>query len=760
MWGRVCLSGAVALSVALTVTLSGAWSSAGPRETAHRAALSADAITAEDPTALVDPMVGTGNGGRWVGQVDTFPGVTAPFGMVQWSPDTVSRPDGGGYNYADSALTGFSLTHLSGPGCPIAGDFPFLPVAGTVPAVPEHATASFGHDTELARPGYYAVTAGRVRTELSATARTGVARFSYPPGAAAQLLINAAGSATRSSGARLRISGDREVTGQVTSGHFCGAPSSYTVYFAARFDRPLREARLWPGAHGATLTFDTRHDPSVRVQVGLSYVSTQGAESNLAAEAHSWDVGQVAAQERAGWRRQLNAIQVTGGSRTQRATFYTALYHSLLHPSVFSDADGRYPGFDGRIHRTDPAHPQYADFSGWDIYRCQIPLLATIAPGAADDMATSLLNDADQGGGWLPRWPVANAHTSVMNGDPADGILAGIYAFGDHRFDARRALRLMVHGAEDTRGRPGQGFYVERPWAGEYLARGYVPNIHQDSTAHVRNGASTTLEYADADYAVAGLADALGDTATAHRFRARSHNWAHLFDRRTGWIRPRDGHGAFPAGPAVDTHDGQDQDGFQEGNTAQYTWMVPQDLPALIDAVGGRDAANARLDTYFTRLNAGNGEPYHWQGNEVAFGTPWIYDSTGRPARTQAVVGAIMDQLYGLRPGGEPGNDDLGAMSSWYVWAALGLYPQTPGAPRLVLSTPLFPHAVVHRPGRADLTVSTSGTGGYISALTRDGRPSTATWTAATADRLDLTLTGSPDTPWGTGPADAPPALP
>ncbi|WP_342342524.1 GH92 family glycosyl hydrolase [Streptacidiphilus jiangxiensis] len=719
----------------------------------------------EDPTALVNPFVGTGRGGRWVGRIDTFPGATVPFGMVQWSPDTPSRPDGGGYAYGDSAVRGFSLTHLSGPGCPIAGDVPVLPLAGGAPARPAAATVPLDHRRETARPGYYAVTAAGVRTELSATTHTGSARFTYPRGASSGvLLVDAAGGATATSGALVRAVGDRELIGQVTSGHFCGAPHATTLHFAFRSDRPFRTA-LWPAtrhgaAPGATLTFDTRRDPFVRLQVGLSYVDAAGAEANLQAEASSWDVHAVAGRAREDWRRALDAIRVDGGSRARRATFYTALYHSLLHPATFSDADGRYRGFDGQVHQVPAGHVQYADVSGWDVYRCQIPLLAWLFPGRADDLANSLLADADQGG-WLPKWPYADGYTGVMNGDPSDAVLAEIQALGDQGFDAGHALQLMVHGAEDLGDPPGQGWYVERPGEARYLQLGYVPNDHTDSTSHVHNGASTTLEYAVADFAISRLAASVGDTDTAGRFRDRSRNWHNLFDPATGYLRPRDGSGAFPPGPALDLHDGRAQDGFQEGNAAQYLWMVPHDLPALVDSLGGAGRANSRLDAYFTRLNAGPGEPYHWQGNEPGFGTPWLYDSTGRPDRTQTVVRAILDQLFADTPDGEPGNDDLGAMSSWYVWAALGLYPQTPGTPTLALSTPLFPRAVVHRGGRADLTITTHGSGPHIAALTRDGSPSHSTWTDALAtDRLDYTLTTDRTPSWGTDSSDAPPAYP
>jgi predicted alpha-1,2-mannosidase len=756
-----------------------------------------------DPAALVDPFVGTGSGGNVVGQVDTFPGADVPFGMIQWSPDTPSRPDGGGYNYDDSSITGYSLTHFSGPGCAIAGDFPILPLTGALPSDPDSAEASFSHSTETAHPGYYAVTAGGVRTQIAVTQRTGVAQFTYPATAQAQLLVKVADSANGGSSATFQTSGDTEISGAVTSGHFCGQPDSYTVYFAARFSRPFTASGTWggtdpaqvttsPGATAVTergkqdpqpktydpnaaaaaapqqgsgvvaggwLTFDASRDPVVGMQVAISYVSVQNALGNLAAEAHTFNVGAVAAQAIAAWNRQLATISIAGGSPTAQAEFYTALYHASLEPSLFSDANGEYIGFDNKVHHVQPGHAQYADFSGWDIYRSEVPLLATIDPRQAADMATSLLNDAAQGGS-LPKWPVANGYTGVMNGDSSDPILADAYAFGARGFDATTALADMVKGADGTTAL-GQGWYVERPNAAAYIADGYVPNIGSDSISPVPNGASETLEYALDDFSISRLARDLGQAPVAATFTKRSQNWANVFDTADGYIEPRDASGAFPSGPPVQTSSaGFGQDGFQEGNAAQYTWMVPQNLAGLIQGLGGDQAAAARLDTFFSQLNAGPNEPYAWQGNEPGLDTPWAYDSVGEPWKTQQVVQEITSQLYSLTPGGEPGNDDLGAMSSWYVWAALGMYPQTPGVPMLVLGTPQFPRAVIHGAYGA-LTVNATGAGDtYVQGLTVNGRPSDRTWIDLNGThQLDFTLSSAPNTGWGSAAGDAPPSF-
>ena len=800
--------------IVLATALPGAASAAAVPATASQATASqATGSPVADPAALVDPFVGTGSGGDVVGQVDTFPGASLPFGMIQWSPDTPSRPDGGGYGYPDSSITGFSLTHLSGPGCAVSGDFPILPVTGALPADPGSATASFSHADETAHPGSYSVTAGGVRTDLAVTDRAGVARFTYPATTQARLVVKSADSANGGSAATFQAQGDQEITGSVTSGHFCGQPDSYTVYFAARFDRPFTASGTWGGASaaqvavrpggtsvavrgkqdplakqypsvdnskktgaggnagggnasggsgsgvvaGGYLTFDTTKDPAVGMRVAVSYVSTANALGNLNAEATTWNVGAVAAQATAAWNRQLSTIGIAGGGTARQREFYTALYHASLDPTLFSDANGQYPGFDGKVHQTPSGHAQYANFSGWDIYRSEVPLLATIDPRRAEDMATSLLNDAAQGGA-LPKWPVANGYTGVMNGDPADAMLADTYAFGAKNFDTSTALKDMVAGADGTSG-TGQGWYTERPNAAAYISKGYVPNIGADSISPVPNGASETLEYALADFAISRLAQDLKQNQTADTFTSRSQNWANVFDAADGYIEPRNAQGAFPSGPPV-TVAGFGQNGFQEGNAAQYTWMVPQNLKGLIGGIGGDQAAAQRLDDYFTQLNAGPSAPYAWQGNEPGFDVPWMYDSVGQPWKTQAVVEKIMSTLYSLTPGGEPGNDDLGAMSSWYVWAALGVYPQTPGVPMLVLGTPQFSQAVIHGAYGA-LTITTQNAGDpYVQGLSVDGTPTSHTYVdLATAHALDFTLGPDPSTTWGTGAQDAPPSF-
>jgi predicted alpha-1,2-mannosidase len=717
--------------------------------------------TGDDRAALVDPLIGTGSGGVVVGNVDAFPGVSAPFGMIQWSPDTPSRPPGGGYWYGDRQITGFSLTHLSGPGCAVAGDIPFLPWVGALPSDPGNAAQPFSHADEIATPGYYAVTLGGIRAELTTTVRSGLGRFTYPASASALMLVKVAGSQGGSANASFTIVGNDEIVGAVQSGGFCGQPNAYTLYFAAQFDRPFTVSGTFSATAGGYVAFDTTTAPTVRVKTAISYVSIDGARANLEAEAMTFDLDEQAARAKERWNAQLGKLKVVGGTLDQRKQLYTALYHSLLHPNVFSDADGRYIGFDGKVRVT--RRPQYANYSGWDIYRSEIPLLALLAPVETSDMMASLLRDGDQMG-WLPKWPVANGETGVMNGDSVDPILASAYAFGARAFDVRRAVELMVHGAEEV-GAPGQGWYVERPKGQAYLARGYVPNTQADSISPEPNGASETLEYAIDDFAISRLAWAIGEKAIARRFHQRSQNWANLFDTATGYIRPRDGDGAFPPGLPLDLGSGFGQSGFQEGNAAQYTFMIPHDLAGLFFGLGGTDKAQARLDDYFTALNVGPNDPHQWQGNEPNLGTPWAYDSAGAPWKTQALVRKILTTLYSATPGGEPGNDDLGSMSSWYVWAAIGLYPQTPGVPMLVLGSPLFEEISIDAGAGRRIEIHAPGAATdrpYVHALRLNGRAYNRPWVRLGDDcmTLDYALDSTPDPQWGAQPEDAPPSFP
>ena len=777
-------AGLIAVVTAIgCASLAGA--AAAPSAAASSAAAPAPAALVSDPTTLVNPFIGTSNGG------DMFPGAAVPFGMLSFSPDTSSRPASGGYDYNSNSAIGLSVTHLSGAGCPVAGDLPILPTVGSIGTNPVSTTDSITHAHEHASPGYYANQLGSggaaIGTRVSATARTGIGAFRFPATTAANFLFKAGDSQTPDAAETVNIVGNNELTGSITTGHFCAMQNSYTLHFAVIFSRPFTSFGTWQGAtvspgsatatgasSGGWVTFDTTSSRQVQMKVAISYVSTANAWANLRAEDPGWNLQTVASQAHQTWQQLLSEISVGGGTRAGQATFYTALYHALLDPSVFSDDNGQYAGFDGKVHTLPQGQVQYSNFSGWDIYRSEVPLLAMLAPRQTSQMMQSLVNDAQQGG-WLPKWPVANGYTGMMNGDSADPIIAEAYAFGARDFNAGAALAAMVKGATvtPTTSQLGQGYYQERPQGSQYQQLGYVPNTQITSGSATTVGASETLEYATDDFAISQLAAALGQQQTARRFLGRSQNWTSLYNVDSGFIQPRDASGNFPAGnPDTTGLTNIGQSGFQEGTAGQYSWMVPQDIRGIISAMGGNATVDARLDKFFTHLNAGPSSAYYYAGDETDLGAPWVYDYAGQPYKTQSVVHRVLTGLYGDRTNGQPGNDDLGSMSSWYVWGALGMYPATPGTPVLALSSPMFPAISLHLPG-GQATISAPGAPGlgYIQGMTVNGRPFGNDWlpaAALTGNRrsaaqgpgvsIDYALASQPSTTWASAPRQEPPS--
>ncbi|HEY0806612.1 MAG TPA: GH92 family glycosyl hydrolase, partial [Pseudonocardiaceae bacterium] len=744
----------------------------------------ASAGAAADPTTLVDPFVGTGVGGQNVGQVDMFPGAAMPFGMLTFSPETPSRPASGGYASSDTSTIGLSLTHLSGAGCRIEGDVPILPTVGAISADPAAATEPFLHSDEVARPGFYSTKlgpGGQISTSVAVTTRTGIGRFGFPVGQQGNFLFKVGDSQNGDSAAQATVVGTNVVTGSATTGHFCATQQvPEPVFFAAQFDRPFSSFGTWngstvtPGARavdgqrsGAWVSFGNAPAAQIGMKVGISYVSVANAMQNLAAENAGWDLAAVATSAHNAWQSLLSEIQIAGGTHAQQVQFYTALYHVLLDPTVFSDINGQYPGFDRQTHTATAGQVQYANFSGWDIYRSEVPLLAMLTPDRTSQMMQSLVNDAQQGG-WLPKWPAGSSYTGMMNGDAADPMIAEAYAFGARNFDTAGALAAMVKGATQvpTPSQLGQGWYQERPQLADYQRLGYVPNTVVNSGSAVANGTSMTLEYATADFAISQFAGALGQGGTASTFLNRSQNWTNLYNVDSGFLQPRDGTGAFPSGnPVTAGLSNFGQSGFQEGNAAQYAFSVPQNLAGVIAAAGGNAAATHRLDQFFTSLNAGPNDPRYWAGNETDIFMPWIYDYAGAPYRTADVVHQVLTSLYSDTPGGEPGNDDLGAMSSWFVMASMGLYPETPGAGVLALTTPMFPMISLRLPhGQVQISApGVSDTALHVQSLNVNGQPSQRDWVAASALtgnlRLDYAVTSQAAPSWATAAANEPPSF-
>jgi predicted alpha-1,2-mannosidase len=744
-----------------------------------------------DPGQYVNPFLGTQPGavdhGTGGGAGNNFPGADVPFGMVQWSPDTVTGQPGG-YYYQDNRIKGFSLTHLSGAGCTTYQDIPFMPYVGEVtdsPASnPGKYVSTFSHANEKASPGSYDVKLDNgVRTELTATQRTGAGRMTFPAGDPSTLLVNTSGSVSGVRDSQVTIGRD-SISGWAASGKFCGADDTYRVYFYAKFDQKFasvgtwRDGKVTPGktsergkanakvpankyaAHrpatnsvtkntavsgpgsGGYVTFDSAKNPVVNVHLGLSFVSIGGAQKNLRAEGtgNSFDKIKSAAQRT--WNDRLSEIKVGGGTTEQKRTFYSSLYHAYLQPNVFNDVDGRYAGFDGQLHQAPKGRSIYTNFSGWDIYRSEVPLLSVLAPKEMSDIAYTMIQFAEQGGSW-DRWTVANDYTGVMNGDPYHIIVSDAYAFGAKKFDAHNALLSMVHGATQ----PSTG-YVERPGLANYQKLGYVPNAAAD-----------TLEYTSADFSIAQLAHRLGDNDTYNAFMKRAQNWQNLFNPATKYLQPRNSDGSFaePFDPASSA-------GWVEGNGAQYTWMVPYDYAGLVTAFGGDAAVNKRLDTFHEKLNVGTGSPYAFLSNEPNSETPYIYDFTGAPAKTQALTRRVMGELFNSGAAGLQGNDDLGQMAAWYVWSAMGIYPEIPGRAELVTGSPIFTKVQIDAPGKK-FTINAPGSSAdnqYVSGLKVNGHNSSRPWVPEsfvnTGGTLDFTMTDA-STTWGSAAKDAPPSF-
>jgi predicted alpha-1,2-mannosidase len=763
----------------------------------------------------VNPFAGTQPGSRTFGGGHNFPGATVPFGMVQWGPDTTpSDRHSGGYDYRDRHITGFSLTHLNGAGCSLYGDFPFLPTTEPLDASPASGGSAgltgrfepgFSHRSERASPGRYSVRlnpagGGAIDAELTATTRTGMARFTFPRSPHASVLIDAGGSAKANDLAEVQIDpARREISGSASSGYFCAQRPRYKVYFAAVFGRGFDTYGTWtrqeltprsPAAAdgrrpsnvpsqtaqaGAYASFDTGRNQLVTVRVGISFLSVAGARANLAAESRGNSFHSIAAAAEGRWNRALGSIRIRDPDSRNVDTFYTALYHALLAPRTFDDVGGDYIGMDGLVHDSG-GRTQYADFSGWDIYRTQIPLLAMLMPRRAADIVASMLADAEQSG-CLPRWSYANGQSMTMVGDPADPIIASAAAFGARDFDAGAALAAMVKGAsEDCRS--ADGSYVQRQGLDEYEALGYLPfdidvrrrnanSLFGDPEA-VWASAATTLEYAVADFSIAQFAArALRDEASYRSFLSRSGNWRNLLNPRTDLIEPRYADGSFP--PSYDNLRGA---GFAEGNSVQYSWMVPHDPAGLFAATGGRARAAGRLDRFLRKLNGGAGATHADHallGNEPNLNVPWLYNWTGRPFKTQATVRRALRDLYSPSPAGYPGNDDLGTLSSWYVFGALGLYPEVPGVGVLAIGSPLFRQATVRLAAGRKLRILASAgrtpphQAPYIQGMRFDGHPHGRPWTTFCALARGATLTyrlgTRPNRAWGDSAAALPPSF-
>ena len=751
----------------------------------------AHAAPTTDGYAAVDPFIGTGGEGH------TYPGATVPFGMVQLSPDTRIQPRkraydwAAGYRFDDHTIVGFSHTHFSGSGHSDLGDILLMPISGAPqlergdPEQPGSGyTSRFRHDTEQAEPGYYAVTLDDygVRAELTASARVGVHRYRFPQGKPAHVLIDLRTSMYDYPGkvlwSRLRVRADGTVTGfRETRGWAPGRQ----LYFAMRFSQPLTGQQLHdteqdvvykgfppPGEkdprqraqiEGRQLVgvfdFGNAGAQPLVVKVAISPVSEDSAIANLDAEVPDFDFDRVRASAKQQWQQALAAVDARGDAQ-QRTQFYTALYHAMLSPTLFMDSDGRYRGPDNAVHQAKGWN-NYSTFSLWDTYRALHPLLTLLQPPQrSSDIINSLLASRRESPyGILPVWAFQGQETWCMIGYHAVPVIADAYMKGIGGFDANEALDAMVASAN----------YGPYDGIAQYRQLGWVP-IDEEGEA-----ASKTLEYAFDDWTIYRMAQTLGRSDITAEFAKRASNWKHAFDPATGFMRARkrDGHFREPFDPTASGY-GSD---YTEGNAWQYSWYVPQDVAGLVAAHGGADRLLAQLDQVFdAKVDPKVFEHmeditgligWYAHGNEPSHHVAYLYAYAGQPWRTQARLGQIMDSQYSARPDGLSGNDDLGQMSAWYVFTALGFYPVTPGSNQYVIGRPFLPRATLNLPNGHHFTVIADGLDArhpYVGDVTLDGKPLQRAWISheeiMAGGELHFTMQAEPNRQWARDPAQSP----
>lgn len=692
--------------------------------------------TGIDYASRVNTLIGNKGVGLASGYM--YPGATSPFGMVQFTPTYFSKQ------------SGFVINQLSGGGCEHMGNFPTFPVKGKLRISPDDIISyRINLSEEKGHAGYYqAKVQDDIKAELTVTERTGMARYEYQSNESFGTIIIGAGvAATNTENATVVITGANTCEGYAEGGTFCGYPTPYKVYFVAEFDTNAIEVGTWKDDKireksvfaegknsGVFFTFDVSKNKVIQYKIGVSYVSVENARKNLRAENSAWNFDAIKNQAETKWSKYLGKIEVEGTNPERITQFYTHLYRALIHPNVCSDANGEYMGADFKVHKSKSKH--YTSFSNWDTYRTQIQLLTMLDPDVASDVVISHQLFAEQTGGeGFPRWVMANVETGIMQGDPSPILISNAWAFGARNYNPKPIFKIMQHGAEVS-GSMSQKIEV-RPGLKQYLDRGYY-------------NASEQLEYTSADFAIARFAlYACGDEFASWRYFHFAGSWKNLYNSATGWLQSRNADGSWKSLG----------DDFRESTYKNYFWMVPYDLGGLVELIGGKTNAVARLDDLFRRLDAGYNDDWFASGNEPSFHIPWIYNWAGRPDKTQKVVNRILNEQYFNQVDGLPGNDDLGTMGAWYVFACIGLYPEIPGVGGFSINTPIFKSIKVHL-RKGDLLIK----GGsekdiYIRSLNFDGKPYDNTWInwddISNGGTLEYSTSDKPNLQWGTK-VDAP----
>lgn len=678
----------------------------------------------------VNTLIGTKGLGLASGYL--YPGATYPFGMVQFTPSYFSKS------------AGFVINQLSGAGCDHMGNFPTFPVKGKLQASPENIlNYRINISKEQGHAGYYEATVQEdIRAHLTVTERTGMAKYEFPANQTMGTVIIGGGiSATPINQAAIVITAPNRCEGYAVGGNFCGLPTPYKVYFVAEFDKGAVEFGTWKQKEpkpnttfaegecsGVYFTFDLDKKKDIQYKIGVSYVSVDNARKNLRMENAGWNFDEIRGEAEKSWNHYLSKIEVEGDNADRITQFYTHLYRTMIHPNVCSDVNGEYMGADNRVYKS--RSKQYTSFSNWDTYRTQIQLLAMLEPDVTSDIVISHQDFAEQSGGAFPRWVLANVETGVMQGDPTPILISNAYAFGARNYDPRPIFKTMRTNAEIP-GAKSQNI-EERPGLKQYLEKGYY-------------NASEQLEYTSSDFAIGQFAlRAIGDEFSAWRYFHFARSWKNLFNPETGWLQSRNSDGSWK--PLSED--------FRESTYKNYFWMVPYDIAGLVEMIGGKKNAEQRLDEFFQRLDANYNDAWFASGNEPSFHIPWIYNWVGCPYKTQAVVNRILNEQYSGKIDGLPGNDDLGTMGAWYIFACIGLYPEIPGIGGFTINTPIFSSVKIHLKNGSIFIKGGSEKNIYIKSLKVNGVLYNSTWInwdeLSNGATLEYQTSGKADLKWGT----------
>lgn len=760
-------------------------------------ALSVDLFAQTGTKTLADevnPMIGASTSekaaGTYHGLGKTFPGAATPYGMVQVSPNTITGGDNGsGYSDEHTSIEGFAFTQMSGIGWyGDLGNFLVMPATGKLQTSagkqdhPELGYRSlYDKSSEKAAAGYYSVllTESNIKAEATAASRSGMLRFTFPQNQQSRIQIDLARRVGGTSSLQyVKVVGEHTIEGWMKctpdgGGWGNGAgKADYIVYFHAEFSKPLKNYGVWSadipddwarkledvtsdkyqqriaeaavlkgtgekeGKHlGFYTEFETAKDEQVILKTGISFVSIEGARNNLKKDISGWDFDQVRTAAKAMWNKALSKIKVEGGTDEERKVFYTALYHTQIDPRTFSDADGNYTGGDGKVHQAK-GFTKRTIFSGWDVFRSQMPLQTVINPTLVNDMVNSLVTLADEKKeDYLERWEFLNAYSGCMIGNPAVSVMADAYAKGIRKFDENRGYQLAVNSVEKF----GNG------------DKGY---------AFQQVGISTTLEYAYFEWCVSELAKALNKPADQQKYLARSKSYQNIWDAEKGWFRPKKEDGSWEPWPA----EGRLKQwyGSMEANPYQQGWFVPQDIEGMIALMGGREKTLADLTNFFDQVpESMMWNDYYNHANEPVHHVPFLFNRLGAPWLTQQWTRAICSKAYRNSVIGLVGNEDVGQMSAWYVLAASGFHPVTPGSTRYELTSPVFSKVEIALDpawykGRS-FTIIAKGNSPeniYIQSAVLNGKPYQKCYIdhkdIVAGGRLELTMGAQPNKNWGT----------